>query len=171
MIHAFTIRVATCLLASALASETSSQDAPDGFYVPPGLRPSLQSVRKNGIGDLMYEVAEPYPAGRFISDLQQILSKRRWTVPQRDPLNPGLSTDLNWAKWQESGKPHPVEGVYIRDWQCEWLSERGDLVRYVLRYRRASPSDAWSPLQVAAVYWPAAVVSAEKARLNALKPR
>src|SRR6266536_2581834 len=96
-----------------------------GLYLPAGLQPSVQKVRKNGIHDLVYEVSEPYPAPRFISALEEALSRCGWTALQQDPLNPDGGphfVERNWAKWSESGRPSPIDGAYIRDWQCEWLS-------------------------------------------------
>jgi hypothetical protein len=171
------VTVAASLLMGSSASLPASALArglSHGLYLPAGLQPSIQKVRKNGIQDLVYEVSEPYPAPRFISALEEVLSSRGWTVPQQDPLNLDAGphfVERNWARWSESDRPSPIDGAYIRDWQCEWLSPDAALVRYVLRYRRASPSDAWSPLKVVAVYWPPEVLRAEKVRQKAITPR
>lgn len=152
------------------AAPLPSPARPEGFYVPPAVHPSVDAARKNGIHDLAYEVEEPFPAETFISALEASLTAAGWAVPKVDPLNPHLSTvtvERNWGRWQETGRLNPVEHVYVRDWQREWVDGRGALVRYVLRYRRPSPAASWSHLKVVAVYWPPEVVAAETARMRA----
>src|SRR5262249_21125160 len=94
-----------------------------GFYVPAGVKPILDQVRKNGVHDLEYEIDEPFPAPQFIGLLQDALKNGGWSVPTLDPLNPELgpsSVKRNWARWTDTGRLSPVEHMYIRDWQCEW---------------------------------------------------
>jgi len=163
--------VARLLLAGASspAAALSTQATPHGLYVPASVAPSVDRIRENGIHDLVYEVDESYPAPRFIGALQDALRTGGWSVPTIDPLNPEQGPSVverNWARWTDTGRPSAVEKMFVRDWQCEWLSSQGQLVRYVLRYRRASPADSWSRMEVVAVYWPSEVLAAEQARLK-----
>jgi hypothetical protein len=130
----------------------------------------VDRIRNSGIHDLVYEVDEPFPAPQFIGVLQDALSSSGWSVPKIDPLNRKLGPSVverNCARWKDSGRSDPVEKVFVRNWQCEWLNDQGELVRYTLRYRRASAADSWSRLKVVAVYWPSEVLAAEQARLKA----
>src|SRR5260221_6976127 len=116
------VPVCAWILVGADLSPGAAALSGHGLYVPPGVAPSLDRVRDHGIHDLVYETDEFYPAARFIGLLQDALRRSGWSVPTIDPLNPDLGPSLvklNWARWQDTGRPSPVEHVYIRDWQCE----------------------------------------------------
>ena len=161
---ALAVMLLTGVVAAARA-QTQETPLPGAFYVPAQAEGVAHKVRKNGIEDLQYRLAEAYPAPGFTSTLQKFLETRGWSVPDRDPLNPQLSPASvrnNWRRWLDTGRSHPVEGVYVRDWQCEWQNGDGALVRYVLRYRRKVDEKEWSNLAVVSVYWPPQIVTAQK---------
>jgi hypothetical protein len=114
-------------------------------------------IRSSGIQDLTYLLDQPFPAESFVSALKGHLEAQGWEVPERDPLNPGLGPkylDWNWAKWKGEKDGN------LRDWHCIWVNNRGELVKYVLRYERPSSAGQWSKLKVSAVYWPANILPA-----------
>jgi hypothetical protein len=167
------VPASACFTVGSVLSLAAVPLSVHGFYVPTGVAPSLHQVRTNGVRDLEYEIDESFPSPRFIGLLQDTLRSAGWSVPTLDPLNPEAGPSLvklNWGRWEDTGRLSPIEHVYIRDWQCAWLNGQGDLVRYVLGYRRPSSASSWSSLKVVAVYWPSKVLTTMQARLKE-KPR
>jgi hypothetical protein len=163
-----------CSLSAILAMPVGRADSlPAGLFVADTAEAVVHTVRNTGIHDLSYRIAEPFPATTYIAALQRYLKANGWSIPERDPLNPELPSSVtrDWAHWLDTGKPHPIEGMYIRDWQGIWLNEQQALVSYVLRYQRNKAVDPWSNLEVVAVYWPPEVLAKERQRAKERAPR
>jgi len=141
---------------------------PAGLFVADAAEAVVHTVRQTGIHDLSYRIVEPFPATAYIAALQQHLTANGWSMPERDPLNPEVPSSVmrNSAHWLDTGKPHPIEDMYVRDWQGVWLNKQQALVRYVLRYKRSKAADPWSNLEVVAVYWPPEVLAKEQQRIK-----
>jgi hypothetical protein len=153
------------LLCSVLATScqrtagTTGEPSQFQFFIPPDAQ-NVRNVSRQGMSEVAYEIAMPYPAARFICELDNAIGHGGWRALREDFLNPGTPTS-HVRGWNDfiNGVKKPQTHEHV--WSGSWLSDDSELLLYWLEYEYpegAKPD--FGTLRVKAIRWPANIVQA-----------
>lgn len=122
--------VTTILLVFALLACQSAEPGParQVLYVPADAS-QIQWVREFD-GSVRYAVNAEFPAEGFLQQVRQKLTRDGFTPAANDLFNPTMENShrRGWVDYLDG-----TDTVFV--WAGDWKNERGDHVRYDLRYR------------------------------------
>jgi hypothetical protein len=157
--HAVLLYAISMVACGPAGSGTEHKSTDFHFFVPPDAQNVREQSRQNVV-EVAYSVATPYPAGRFICELENAVAHDRWHGLREDFMNPGLPTSLIRG-WNDIVNGLKKPETHVHGWSSEWLNDEGELLSYWLRYEYPEGAKpALGTLQVQAVRWPAKVVPA-----------
>lgn len=115
-----------------VAQKNAPGDFPSALVVVSGAK-DVRFSKSNGSDQVTYNLSTDFPASGVIEEIKAMLTKQGWQPLKEDFLNPGiLSSEVKgWSEYVDATKKTRMTEHL---WMADWNNNKGDIVRYALRY-------------------------------------
>lgn len=142
MLRGTPVLVLTSAAALLLAPSCRANAIPVVFVVPPEAR-KIQRAERGGAAGVNFAITEPYPAKRFLGQVNLRMKTLGWTPLEMDWMNPTIpsSHKRGWQSFIDARKP---ERKAVHQWMGQWRNKTGEIVSYSLSYNSEAPADEFA---------------------------
>jgi hypothetical protein len=158
MIKSEKVTISLMLFLSVLACKSHTPNWPEHVLTNMLVPVEAKEVSYYMIGpsyQVKYEMNECYPATGFINEMVRRMTNSGWKRLDYDYLNPKVK--LHHARAPDGlwGILMDRDGTNVNQWFDDWEDPRGNIMRYILRYRRKeSITEKTCNLDVYVIYVP-----------------